>query len=176
MIKLRAIGRCLFFLQSCRTSNYVRSVVMSWFQSDVCVMERLRKKILFKLSVRVEVSSVESNETTAATVSCDLAPPPQRRRRRHPPPPPPRNLPFVTFQGSKETFRSMHYRCFSVRVVWLQRAGGQAAVRVEDEHHCRGEPHIDRVVAAQDPASVSKLIVYITLCPPPKKNIHLCIL
>jgi len=90
------IGRCLFFLQSCRTSNYVRSVAMSWFQSDVCVMERLRKKILFKLSVRVEVSSVESNETTAATVSCDLAPPPQRRRRRHPPPPPPRNLPFVT--------------------------------------------------------------------------------
>ena len=56
----------------------------------------LAKKILFKLSVRVEVSSVESNETTAATVSCDLAPPPQRRRRRHPPPLPPRNLPFVT--------------------------------------------------------------------------------
>ena len=50
-------------------------------------MERLRKKILLKLSVRVEVSSVESNETTAATVSCDLAPPPQRRRGRHPPPP-----------------------------------------------------------------------------------------
>jgi len=44
MIKLRAIGRCLFFLQSCRTSNYVRSVAMSWFQSDVCVMERLLKK------------------------------------------------------------------------------------------------------------------------------------
>jgi len=96
MIKLRAIGRCLFFLQSCRTSNYVRSVAVSWFQSDVCVMERLRKKILLKLPVRVEVNSVESNETTAATVSCDLAPPPQRRRRRHPPPPPPRNLPFVT--------------------------------------------------------------------------------
>ena len=96
MIKLRAIGRCLFFLQSCRTSNYVRSVAMSWFQSDLCVMERLQKKILFKLSVRVEVSSVESNETTAATVSCDLAPPPQRRRRRHPQPPPPRNFPFVT--------------------------------------------------------------------------------
>ena len=57
----------------------------------------LAKKILLKLSVRVEVSSVESNETTAATVSCDLAPPPQRRRRRHPPlAPPPRNLPFVT--------------------------------------------------------------------------------
>ena len=57
----------------------------------------LAKKILFKLSVQVEVSSVESNETTAATVSCDLAPPPQRRRRRHPPlAPPPRNLPFVT--------------------------------------------------------------------------------
>ena len=44
IIKLRAIGRCLFFLQSCRTSNFVRSVAMSWFQSDVCVMERLRKK------------------------------------------------------------------------------------------------------------------------------------
>jgi len=71
-------------------------------------MERLRKKILLKLSVRVEVSSVESNETTAATVSCGLAPPPQRRRRRHPPPAPPRNLPFVTFQGSKETFLSLH--------------------------------------------------------------------
>ena len=57
----------------------------------------LAKKILLKLSVRVEVSSVESNETTAATVSCDLAPPPQRWRRRHPPlAPPPRNLPFVT--------------------------------------------------------------------------------
>jgi len=96
MIKLRAIGRCLFFLQSCRTSNYVRSVAMSWFQSDVCVMERLRNKILLKLSVRV--------------VSYDLAPPPQRRRRRHPPPPPPRNLPFVTFHGSKETYLSLHYR------------------------------------------------------------------
>jgi len=59
-------------------------------------VHKLAKKILFKLSVRVEVSSVQSNETTAATVSCDLAPPPQRRRRRHPPPPPPRNLPFVT--------------------------------------------------------------------------------
>ena len=112
----RAIGRCLFFLQSCSTSNYVRSVAMSWFQSDVCVMERLRKKILFKLSVRVEVSSVESNETTAATVSCDLAPPPQRRRRRHPPPPPPRNLPFVTFQGSKETYLSLHNQTKQVRV------------------------------------------------------------
>jgi len=44
IIKLRAIGRCLFFLQSCRNSNFVRSVAMSWFQSDVCVMERLRKK------------------------------------------------------------------------------------------------------------------------------------
>ena len=73
-------------------------------------MERLRKKILLKLSVRVEVSSVESNETTAATVSCDLAPPPQRRRRRHPPPLPPRNLPFVTFQGSKEAYLSLHNR------------------------------------------------------------------
>jgi len=60
-------------------------------------MERLRKKILLKLSVGVEVSLVESNETTAATVSCDLAPPPQRRRRRrHPPPSPPRNILFVT--------------------------------------------------------------------------------
>jgi len=37
----------------------------------------LAKKILLKLSVRIEVSSVESNETTAATVRCDLAPPPQ---------------------------------------------------------------------------------------------------
>ena len=90
MIKLRAIGRCLFFLQ------YVRSVAMSWFQSDVCVMKRLRKKKSIQtICVRVEVSSVESNETTAATVSCDLAPPPQRRRRRHPASPP-RNLPFVT--------------------------------------------------------------------------------
>ena len=93
----RAIGRCLFFLQSCSTSNYVRSVAISWFQSDVCVMERLRKKILLKPSVGVEVSSVESNETTAATVSCDLAPPPQRRRRRHPPPP------------HHVTFLSLHY-------------------------------------------------------------------
>ena len=41
---------------------------------------------------------------------CDLAPPPQRRRRRCPPPPPPRNLPFVTPQGSKETFHSLHNR------------------------------------------------------------------
>jgi len=98
MIKLRAIGRCLFSVQSCRTSNYVRSVAVSWFQSDVCVMERLRKKNLLKLSVRVEVSSVESNETTAATVSCDSAPPPQRRRRRHPPPP------------HHVTFLSLHYR------------------------------------------------------------------
>jgi len=73
---------------------------MSWFQSDVCVMERLRKKNLLKLSVRVEVSSVESNETTAATVSYDLAPPPQRRRRRRPPPPPLRNLPFITLPFS----------------------------------------------------------------------------
>jgi len=31
-------------------------------------VHKLAKKILFKLSVRVEVSSVESNETTAATV------------------------------------------------------------------------------------------------------------
>ena len=61
------------------------------------------------------MSSVESNETTAATVSCDLAPPPQRRRRRHPPPPPPRNLPSVTFPGSKETYLSLHNR--------VQRAG-----------------------------------------------------
>jgi len=43
------------------------------------------------------VSSVESNEMTAATVSCDLAPPPQRRRRRHPPPP------------HHVTFLSLHY-------------------------------------------------------------------
>ena len=68
----------------------------------------LAKKNLLKLSVRVEVSSVESNETTAATASCDLALPPQRRRRHRPPPPPPRNLPFVTFQGSKETYLSLH--------------------------------------------------------------------
>jgi len=77
---------------------------------SVCVMERLREEILLKLSVRDEVSSVESNKTTAATVSCDLAPLPQGRRRRHPPPSPPRNLPFVTFQGSKETYLSLHYR------------------------------------------------------------------
>ena len=92
MIKLRAIGRCLFFLQSCRTSNYMRSVAMSWFQSDVCVMERLRKKILLKLSVRV--------------VSCDLAPPPQRRRRRHPPPP--HHVTFLSLHSRdqrKPTFR-----------------------------------------------------------------------
>ena len=44
MIKLRAIGLRLFSVQSCRTSNYVRSVAVSWFQSDVCFMERLRKK------------------------------------------------------------------------------------------------------------------------------------
>ena len=69
----------------------------------------LVKKILLKLSVRVEVSSVESNETTAAT------PPPQRQRRRHPPPPPPRNLPFVTFQGSKETYLSLHNLSLSHR-------------------------------------------------------------
>ena len=55
------------------------------------------EKNLLKLSARVEVSSVESNETTAATVSCDLAPPPQRRRRRHPPPP------------HHVTFLSLHY-------------------------------------------------------------------
>jgi len=61
---------------------------------------RLRKKILLKLSVRVEVISVESNEMTAATVSCDLAPPPQRRRRRHPPPPPPCNLPIPGIKGN----------------------------------------------------------------------------
>ena len=42
----------------------------------------------------------ESNETTAATVSCDLAPPPQRRRRGRPPPP--RNLPFVTLPMDSE--------------------------------------------------------------------------
>ena len=42
---------------------------------SVCVIERLRKKFYSKkaLSVRVEVSSVESRETTAATVSSDLA-------------------------------------------------------------------------------------------------------
>jgi len=127
MIKLRAIGRCLFFLQSRRTS-YVRSVAMSWFQSDVCVMERLWKKIQLKLSVRVEVSSVESNETTAGTVSCDLAPPPQRRRRRHPPPPPPRNLPFVTFQGSKETFLSLHYPEYQINPPWGKTAPGQSPI------------------------------------------------
>ena len=68
----------------------------------------LVKKILLKLSVRVEVSSVESNETTAATVSCDLAPPPQRRRRRHPLPPPPRNLTSLSLHSRdqrKPTFR-----------------------------------------------------------------------
>jgi len=97
-------------------SNYLRRVGMSSDLKQVCYRGRLRyaalaKIILLKLSVRVELSnlsSVESNETTAATVSCDLAPPPQRRRRRHPPPPPPRNLPFVTFQGSKETYLSLH--------------------------------------------------------------------
>jgi len=65
MIKLRAIGRCLFFLQSCRTSNYVRSVAM---ECHAMVSKRrlrygaLAKKILglLKLSVRVEVSSVET--------------------------------------------------------------------------------------------------------------------
>jgi len=94
---------------------------MSSDLKQVCYRERLRygalaKKILLKLSVvlRVEVSSVESNETTAATVSCDLAPPPQRRRRRHPPPPPPRNL-FVTFQGSKKTYLSLHNRLRRLR-------------------------------------------------------------
>jgi len=90
-------------------SNYLRRVGMSSDLKQVCYRERLRK-ILLKLSVGVEVSSAESNETTAATVSCDLAPPPQRRRRRYPPPPPPRNLPFVTFQGSKETYLSLHNR------------------------------------------------------------------
>ena len=75
---------------------------MSSDLKQVCYRERLRygtlaKKILLKLSVRVEVSSVESNETTAATVSCGLAPPPQRRRRRHPPPP------------HHVTFLSLHY-------------------------------------------------------------------
>jgi len=59
-------------------------------------VHKLAKKILFKLSVRVEVSSVESNKTTAATVSCDLAPPPQRRRRRHPPPP--HHVTFLSLQ------------------------------------------------------------------------------
>jgi len=79
---------------------------MSSDLKQVCYRERLRYGALAKKIplVRVEVSSVESNETTAATVSCDLAPPPQRRRRRHPPPPPPRNLPFVTFHGSKEIY------------------------------------------------------------------------
>jgi len=89
---------------------------------QVCYRERLRygalaKKSLLKLSVRVEVSSVESNKTTAATVSCDLVPPPQRRRRRHPPLPPPRNLPFVTFQGSKETYLSLHKPVVAIEVV-----------------------------------------------------------
>jgi len=96
-------------------SNYLKRVGMSSDLKQVCYRQRLRygalaRIILLKLSVRVEISSVESNETTAATVSCDLAPPPQRRRRRHPPPPPPRNLPFVTFQGSKETYLSLHNR------------------------------------------------------------------
>ena len=99
-------------------SNYLKRVGMSSDLKQVCYRQRLRygalaRIILLKLSVRVELSnlsSVESNETTAATVSCDLAPPPQRRRRRHLPPPPPRrpNLPFVTFQGSKETYLSLH--------------------------------------------------------------------
>ena len=92
----------LVLFQSCRTSNYVRSVAMSWFQSDICVMERLRKNSTQTICMSWgELCSVESNETTAATVSCDLAPPPQRRRRRHPPPPPPRNLPFVTLPARK---------------------------------------------------------------------------
>ena len=66
----------------------------------------LAKKILLKLSVRDEVSSVESNETTAATVSRDLAPPPQRRRRRHPPPP--HHVTFLSLHSvdqGKPTFR-----------------------------------------------------------------------
>jgi len=81
MIKLRAIGRCLFFLQSRRTSNYVRSVAMSWFQSEVCVMERLRKKLYS--NYMYEMRRAQLNQM-------------KRRRRRHPPPPPARNLPFVT--------------------------------------------------------------------------------
>jgi len=94
-------------------SNYLKRVGMSSDLKQVCYRQRLRygalaRIILLKLSVRVEISSVESNERTAATVSCDVAPPPQRRRRRHPPPPPPRNFPFVTFQGSKETYLSLH--------------------------------------------------------------------
>ena len=71
-------------------------ICLAFSNAEVSVNLALAKKILLKLCVRVEVSSVESNETTAATVSCDLAPPPQRRRRRHPSPPPPRILPFVT--------------------------------------------------------------------------------
>ena len=70
-------------------------ICLTFINAEVSVNLALAKKILLKLSPRVEVSSVESNETTAATVICDLAPPPQRRRRRHPPPAPPRNLPFV---------------------------------------------------------------------------------
>ena len=85
-------------------------ICLTFVNAEVSVNLALAKKILLKLCVRVEVSSVESNETTVATVSCDLALPPQRRRRRHPPPPPPRNLPSVSFQGSKETYLSLHNR------------------------------------------------------------------
>ena len=77
----RAIGRCLFFLQSCSTSNYVRSVAMSWFQSDV--MERLRKK--FYSNYRYELRRAQLNQmndggdcelwlSTASTTSATPSP------------------------------------------------------------------------------------------------------
>ena len=104
---------------------YLGRVGVSSDLKQVCYRERLRYGALakknstqsLKLSVRVEVSSVESNETTAATVSCDLAPPPQRRRRRHPPPP--RN--HVTFLSlhsrdqRKPTFRYIIAHCYRNR-------------------------------------------------------------
>ena len=84
-------------------------ICLAFSNAEVSVNLSLAKKILLRLCVRVEVSSVESNETTAATVSCDLAPPPQRRRRRYPPPPPPRNLPFVTLP--RTTVFRRHHLC-----------------------------------------------------------------
>ena len=66
------------------------------------------------------MSSAESNETTAATVSCDLAPPPQRRRRRHPPPPPPRNLPFVTLPSELDVRRFVESQPNATQIIFVQ--------------------------------------------------------
>jgi len=96
-------------------------------------------------------------------MSCDLAPLPQRRRRRHPLPPHHVTFLFVTFQGSKETYLSLHNRqkhlflCrLPLRYATVLCFAASASVR----GHGRREATSDRLIAsAERPVTIIPLTV-----------------